>query len=67
MSYVQSPGHVVPVVHESAQDSQVHHLEELQVADSETVPVGVIDLFHWTTYLHDARSHDNQIIQPVIQ
>ena len=64
--HVQSSRHIVLVVHESTQDAQVHHLEELQVADSEAVHRGVNYLLHWTDDLHDARSHDAQHIQLVV-
>ena len=53
------------MVHEPAQDSQVHHLEELQVAHSENISHLTIDLFHWTCHLHVARSHDTSSDEPV--
>jgi len=53
------------VVHEPAQDSQVHHLEELQVAHSENISPLVTCLFHWTSRLHVAGSHDNENAQSV--
>ena len=62
---MQSAGHVVLVVHESAQDSQVHHLEELQVAHSQNTPRPSAHLLHWTCHLHAARSHDTSSAQPV--
>jgi len=54
------------VVHESTQDAQVHHLEELQVVDSKTVHRAVNSLLHWTAHLHNARSDDAPHIQPVV-
>jgi len=62
---VQSSRHLVFVVYEPAQDAQVHHLEELQVADSKTIPPHASDLFHWTAPLHDAWIDDSPHLQPV--
>ena len=55
---IQSSGHVVLVVHEPAEDSQVHHLEELQVAHSQTIHPAVDYSFRCTYALHDARRYD---------
>jgi len=56
--FIQSARHVVLVVHEPTEDAQVYHLEELQMAHSETVPPRITDMFHWSSHLHVAGSPD---------
>jgi len=58
--HVQSAGHVVPVVHEPAQDAQVHHLEELQVAHPQDIPAPAADRLHRASHLLAARRADRQ-------
>jgi len=63
MLCVQSSGHVILMVHEPAQDAQVHHLEELQVVDSEDIDRAVDPAVYCADDLHHARSHHIQHVQ----
>lgn len=51
------------MVHESAEDSEIHHLEELQVAAAQAVACGSAHSFHRPALLLHARRHGGQSVR----